>query len=243
LDRRRNAGASSLVNRTLVRVQAAAPARVTVNLSLKCLDLRTFKLFFLPDIILSLSYGRYGSISYRDIEVEQGVTNFIEDEDVPADATIVGKTWRFVNKDGSPDRRFNNNTQLPVVNYGVLRIRLSTALELHLNTSNAQQSLAFAHCWWELQQRGGYGHVPNEKRHRVPPPKEEIRDALMYSREEALKLFGLTAGVSEVEITQAYHRLALLYHPDKVVGLAPEFQNLAHAKMTEINSAYQLLKG
>ena len=34
-----------------------------------------------------------------------------------------------------------------------------------------------------------------------------------------------------------------MYHPDKVAGLAPEFQALADTRMKEINAAYALLKG
>jgi curved DNA-binding protein CbpA len=33
-----------------------------------------------------------------------------------------------------------------------------------------------------------------------------------------------------------------MYHPDKVAGLAPEFQVLAEKRMKEINAAYELLK-
>jgi DnaJ-class molecular chaperone len=32
-----------------------------------------------------------------------------------------------------------------------------------------------------------------------------------------------------------------MYHPDKVAGMAPEFQALADTKMKEINAAYEVL--
>ena len=47
----------------------------------------------------------------------------------PADGTIVDTTWTYVNKDGGPDRRFNNNFQLPVMLYG--RVIVSTATGLY----------------------------------------------------------------------------------------------------------------
>lgn len=57
---------------------------------------------------------------------------------------------------------------------------------------------------------------------------------------------GLVLGVSEhstpEEVAVAYRRLAQLYHPDKVAGLAPEFQALAEKRMKEINAAYAVLK-
>ena len=85
--------------------------------------------------------GTFGGIPYHDFHVEQRLTRFIEDEPVPADATVVDRTWRYVNKSGGPDRRFNNNAQLPVVQYGVLVLTSSRGLNVHLNTSNGQDVL------------------------------------------------------------------------------------------------------
>src|SRR3954468_24520892 len=31
--------------------------------------------------------------------------------------SLIGSTWRFVRRDGGPDRRFNNNRQLPILRY------------------------------------------------------------------------------------------------------------------------------
>jgi len=44
------------------------------------------------------------------------------------------------------------------------------------------------------------------------------------------------------EITTAYRKLALTYHPDKVAHLAPEAQEFADHKMKEISAAYAQLK-
>jgi DnaJ-domain-containing protein 1 len=78
---------------------------------------------------------------------------------------------------------------------------------------------------------GGYSdsHRPVE----APPGKNS----------HALELLGLRAGASDAEISAAYRHLAQIYHPEKVAGLAPEFQALAERKMRGINAAYELLKG
>jgi hypothetical protein len=49
-------------------------------------------------------------------------------------------------------------------------------------------------------------------------------------------------GATADEISVAYRRLAQMYQPDKVAGLAPEFQMLADQRMKEINVAYESLK-
>jgi DnaJ-class molecular chaperone len=58
----------------------------------------------------------------------------------------------------------------------------------------------------------------------------------------ARKILGVGDNASEAEISAAYRRLAQMYHPDKVAGLAPEFQTLADRRMKEINAAYEVLK-
>ncbi len=35
-------------------------------------------------------------------------------EMAPADATVGGQAWKYVNKKGGPDRRFKDNRQLPI---------------------------------------------------------------------------------------------------------------------------------
>jgi DnaJ-class molecular chaperone len=55
-------------------------------------------------------------------------------------------------------------------------------------------------------------------------------------------LLGLGNDASDAEVSAAYRRLAQMYHPDKVAGLATEFQALADKRMKEINAAYETLK-
>ncbi len=69
--------------------------------------------------------NRVSAVSYAQLRLDVRQDNFREDGPLPADATIVGTTWLFVNKNGSPDRRFNNNRQIPIVAYSELSIEHS----------------------------------------------------------------------------------------------------------------------
>jgi hypothetical protein len=233
-DWKRNAGASSLVRRSQIYIEYMAPRRVQTNISVLCLNLGHIQLFFLPDVILYCERGVFGSIAYQDFRVEQSSTRFIEDGYVPGDGTVVDRTWRFVNKKGGPDRRFNNNVQLPVLQYGVLVLQSSRGLNIHLNTSNLQLAQVFANAWRELY-RIGQSVGP-----RMTPSNGGEVDAGPEAL--ALKTLGLAADAQSDEISAAYRRLAQMYHPDKVAGLAPEFQVLADKRMKEINAAYEILK-
>jgi hypothetical protein len=234
-DWKRNAGASSLVRRVPISVGRANPPRVETNCNVPSINMGQMSLFFLPDVILCWESGAFGSIAYQDLRLTQSLTRFIEDGFVPADATIVDRTWRYVNKGGGPDRRFNNNAQLPVAQYGVLVLNSSRGLNIHLNTSSAQASLAVANCWRYLDSRT---EKPQERPARDHPGVETP----CGPRSAAFKMLGLNANASAAEISAAYRHLAQMYHPDKVVGLAPEFQVLADKRMKEINAAYELLK-
>jgi hypothetical protein len=229
-----HAGASSLIKRTPVRAGILQIPRVTTNLSVVGIDVGAIKLFLLPDMILYLQGNAFANIPYETFSVRQGTTRFIEDDSVPGDALIVGQTWRYVNKNGGPDRRFNSNRQLPIAQYGVLELVSSGGLNIHLNTSSAEKAAAFANCMAERLSRNRTGHT-------AAPPLPLPSD--IGPRANALKALGLSGSPSAEELSAAYRHLARMYHPDKVAGLAPEFQELAERRMKEINAAYALLGG
>ena len=47
---------------------------------------------------------------------------------------------------------------------------------------------------------------------------------------------------SKDEVVAAYKKLAQMYHPDKVAGLAPEYHLIAETKMKDINAAYEQIR-
>ncbi len=117
--------------------------------------------------------------------------------------------------------------------YGVLELTSSRGLNVHLNTSNPQASVAVVNCWHQL-----YSRVQTEPR-QAPP---HLPDSSPTAETQAYKVLGLTPAANEAEVSAAYRRLAQMYHPDKVATLASDFQELAEKRMKEINAAYDLLK-
>jgi DNA polymerase-3 subunit epsilon len=86
-------------------------------------------LHLLPDRVLVRNGRRFSDAPYSALRVSVAPERFIETGPVPRDSQQVGTTWRFVNKSGGPDRRFNNNRQIPVMLYG--RVELATTQGLH----------------------------------------------------------------------------------------------------------------
>jgi hypothetical protein len=105
-------------------------------------------LFLYPAFLLyRVSASAFAVVDCRQVEIVCTPYRFIEEEAIPEDATVVGRTWAKVNKDGSPDRRFTGNREIPVVQYGRLRIACPTGLNEEYCVSNLVAGQAFAQSW------------------------------------------------------------------------------------------------
>ena len=93
--------------------------------------------------------GAFALIDFRELEVIGQTTEFHETEGVPREAPVVGHTWAKANKDGSPDRRFNGNYQIPIVQYGNLRFTTENGLNEEYILSNAEAVAAFHRAVYE----------------------------------------------------------------------------------------------
>lgn len=93
-------------------------------------------LHIFPQFILVESDDDFALLDLLDVNIDFTISNFIETESVPNDAEIVEYTWAKSNKDGSRDKRFTDNFQIPVIKYG----------ELHLNSkSGLNEVYMFSH--------------------------------------------------------------------------------------------------
>jgi hypothetical protein len=142
-DWKRNAGANQLVRRSGATVGNGTARSFRANLEVPHLMAGKDTLYFLPDMILVRQGNRFGSVSYESLQVAHSSTRFNEEQGVPGDTQVVGTTWRYVNKKGGPDRRFNNNCQIPIVIYGEVALRSETGLRVALMTSSPTAAEAF----------------------------------------------------------------------------------------------------
>jgi hypothetical protein len=145
-DRKYHAGASSLVQRNATTIRTAEPPGVRTNVPVLSIGVGRQTLYFLPDRLLVYDSGGVGAIAYSTLEISAEGQQFIEKGPVPADATVVGRTWRYVNKSGGPDRRFNNNPQLPICLYDELWLRSASGLNeiVQLSRSGIGEGFAMA---------------------------------------------------------------------------------------------------
>jgi hypothetical protein len=143
LDRKYHAGASTTVRRATASIGARLPPYVASNVDPVTIAFSKLTLYLFPDWVLAYQGSRVGAVSYRDLQCGAQATRFIEDETPPGDTEVVGKTWRYVNKKGGPDRRFSNNRQLPVCRYGELFFKSGSGLNEVLQLSKADSTADF----------------------------------------------------------------------------------------------------
>ena len=87
-------------------------------------------------LILFKDNQKFGIFDLKEINTTLILTRYIENESVPKDTEIIDHTWKKANKDGSKDKRFNENYQIPIVKYGQLSLRSESGLEEDYMFSN-----------------------------------------------------------------------------------------------------------
>lgn len=140
--RKTNAGASESVGRKLVKFQKKKPFFLKTDATCYHIKLLRDNVFILPDRLIIKGKKGWGAVDYSELHLGVGNVIFIESGGVPKDAQIVGHTWQYVNKNGTADKRFKNNRQLPKCNYGSIEFKTDTGLDIILyisNINNAQQ--------------------------------------------------------------------------------------------------------
>jgi hypothetical protein len=146
-DYKRNGGAGKLIKRASIRGisanQPPLPYFIT-NVTIPCIKLNNIEFYFLPERLLVKRNNAFAAVFYKNLHISGVTTCFIEDETVPVDAKITGYTWRYVNKLGGPDRRFNNNRQIPVCAYSEYTLTSDTGIYEILMTSKQGAMDGFA---------------------------------------------------------------------------------------------------
>lgn len=244
-DWKRNAGASALITRQPIFVGRQQPPYIATNVDVWSIKLNEMALFFMPDYLFIRQRGRYGAVSYDSLEVLFSPTRFIEDQIVPPDAQVVDYTWRFVNKKGGPDRRFNNNRQLPIAVYGFMQFQSGSGLNIHLNVSSVERAEHSAEAFHNsLHQRQPPSNPDKEssRPYNDRPGARQNKPLVDERIRSAHQILSIEIGSTAEQIVAAYRQMAKMYHPDRVANLAPEFIELAEERMKEINAAYEVLK-
>lgn len=137
-DKKYHGGASTLVKRDLVTDFSLnkLPMRYfKTNASIPYIGLSNLKLYFLPERLLIKKDSRYASVMYKNLRLSANDSSFVESGLVASDSDIIDYTWRYVNKQGGPDKRFSNNKKIPVCLYSNYYFESEQGLQEIIQTS------------------------------------------------------------------------------------------------------------
>lgn len=143
LDGRYNAGAGRTLKRKTASLGKSGVKHVQCNIDIPWLNAGRNSFYFYPDRIFIVSASHVAVCTYRFINFSTQLTRFIEEARVPSDSVVVGHTWRFVNKNGTPDRRFNNNRQIPIAQYEELHLSSKQGVQECFQFSRVSTAAAF----------------------------------------------------------------------------------------------------
>jgi hypothetical protein len=116
--------------------------------------------YFYPGFVLvdGRPESDFALIDITEIGITSATIDFEESEFVPPDAQAIGSTWAKANKDGSRDRRFAHNRELPIMRYGLLNLSTSSGMDEAFMFSNAQASAEFGAAAADLKRVLASGH-------------------------------------------------------------------------------------
>jgi hypothetical protein len=145
--------ASQSIQRQPVRVSLGTCDLIQSSLKIpRLMNANGGEIFFYPAFALYfVSQQAFALVDIRNLTLDYNPVSFIEEEAVPTDAELVGHTWKKANKDGSPDRRFANNYQIPILKYGDIRFTSQSGLNEAYMISNERLAREFAEAFLNYQ--------------------------------------------------------------------------------------------
>jgi hypothetical protein len=83
-------------------------------------------IYFLPEKLLVINGTKISHVPYNLLGISPTHMEYVETQGhVYADSLILERRWKYINRDGSPDRRFKANHQVPLVRCGILDLDLA----------------------------------------------------------------------------------------------------------------------
>lgn len=94
-------------------------------------------------LVIYISKTNFALIELHKFNMTADSVLFMEESSVPKDAEIHSHTWAKVNKDGSRDKRFKDNHQIPVCKYGKISLQSSQGLNEEYMISSYEKTKMF----------------------------------------------------------------------------------------------------
>lgn len=145
--------ASTLVNRREIKLGLKSLPIIKSNYeALYFQNINGADFYFYPTFVMMFTNNQnFAIIGIDELNLISTSVSFTETSSVPRDSKIIRKTWAKVNKNGTPDKRFKNNYQIPVVQYGRINLSTSTGVNEEYQMSNYEFTQEFGDAFKEYK--------------------------------------------------------------------------------------------
>lgn len=134
-----NAGRSFALGKKNAKFRAKLPRYIKSTSKHFTIYAKGYSFIFFPGLLIIVLHGKIYAIENYKINIQQWTEDCSELDFVPEDTIVSGHTWKFVNKNGSPDRRYNNNFSVPICKYGFAEMRADGLFSVRLMCSNCSK--------------------------------------------------------------------------------------------------------
>lgn len=141
-NKKTNAGASRNLQLHKTSFLERTPFYLKINCPCFFIKLQKESVFILPDKLLIIKGTDVATINIDSLDINVCESRFIE-RNTPKDASVIDKTWQYVNKNGAPDKRYKNNKKLDVCLYGRISFKSKDGLNVLLQFSNVNTCREF----------------------------------------------------------------------------------------------------
>lgn len=186
-DAKYSSGATLSVEDNKSVLSIGLPDCIESNIKVPTLKKENAFIYFFPDKILYYPYlcKKFVLIAYKDLKVERNVMKVVQTYS-PSDAQVIGYTWQYVKKDGTPDLRFKNNPKKPIILEERLLLQSDTGLNVCLSYPKLRSSVEFLKF---LKDKGATIDDENYeeyvKRHKQ---QYEVKDLVQEKKKQILEL-------------------------------------------------------
>ena len=129
---KKNAGISTLYERKEAQLKYKTPYYIHTRSKVLQVKLDDYRLIILPGHYIAISKNEVAMIETGEVKVFSETVLYAETESLPKDANVVNRTWRYVNKDGSMDKRYRDNEKVSVCEYQLVRVESESGFRLVL---------------------------------------------------------------------------------------------------------------
>ena len=128
-------GIENAIQTEKMSASSTLPWYIKSNIKPVVFSFKNMLLAIMPDRLLVFD-KKMGALDYNDVTINLSAVGFLESGKVPSDSEIVKHVWAYSNKDGSPDKRYSNNKQYPVMKYGKIVITSESGLNIQFLCSD-----------------------------------------------------------------------------------------------------------